>query len=281
MPSRTASNSTRERAITRAYFWVGLLMMVLGISSSVAGQLWPPRALPQDVTSAIFAIQMLRAREPLASFVTTPEPGTKCDDRCTLRKAVRLDFAFIASYATFLILVGVATRGPLQRVLGLIIVVAGLIGATADVIENRRALQLLAGGAVLPRAAAMIKWWSLMLVTAAMAPLTIDRATPPFRRWVGYLSTVVGVVALGTWIYGYVMNTDATLESASGRLPVAWFLAYLFFVTRRALAKGLQAGLDELARWPILRRIARWPDNDDDRDAVGDPIVEPTPPPAR
>ena len=254
-------------------------MVVLGIATSLAGQLWPPRPLPRDVTSASFAIQMLRPDEPLDRFVRKAEPVTECDDRCTLRKAVCLDFAFIAAYATFLVFVGVSTRGFLQRVLGLIIIVAGLIGATADVIENRRTLQLLADGAELPRAAAMIKWWSLMLVTAAMAPLTIDRATPPFRRWIGYLSATVGVVALGTWIYGCVMDTDTTLEAATGRLAVAWFLAYLFFVTRRALARGLQAGLDELAKRPILRRISKWPDNDRDSDTVGNPIVTPQTPP--
>jgi hypothetical protein len=119
----------------------------------------------------------------------------------------------------------------------------------------------------------MIKWWSLMLVTAAMAPLTIDRKTPSLRRWIGYLSTIVGFVAVATWIYGYVRETDATLEAAARRLAIAWFLAYVFLVTRQALANGLQAGLDELARRPILRRIASWPDSDDD-ETVGDPIVQ-------
>ena len=250
-------------------------MVVLGTVTAGAGKLWPPRALPEHVESPILAIELLRPGVPLGSFVWNNE-------RQDLTFAVKLDFAFIAAYTLFLLLVGALARGPIRRALGVAVIVGALVGAVFDVLENIRMLDLLRDPALqgpttlLPRGPSVVKWWSLFLASAAMAVLTVDRRAPPFRRWIGYVSTIVAIVAAAGGIFGLCYGNDTIIEAAVGRLAIAWFLAYVFVASEQALRDGLRAALDRLAARPWLRRIAEWPDTDSDEDTVGPPLVEPS-----
>jgi hypothetical protein len=280
--SPPASNDGRRATLVRACGWAGSLMVVLGLVTSAAGTLWPPRELPQHVRSPILAIELLRPGARLDQFVrdddsiAVTEMGLRLhNERDTLATAVRLDFAFIAAYAAFLILFGAVARGRTKRALGAVVIAGTLTGAVFDAIENVRILQLLRDvSAPLPRGPSLVKWWSLFLVTAAMALLTFDRAAPVLRRWTGYLSAIVGLAAAVGGLYGLVHANDKIIETAVGRLAVAWFLAYVFVATERTLRDGLHRALDRLAEWPVFKHIAAWPATAAG-ETVGDPIGEP------
>jgi hypothetical protein len=233
--------------------------------------------LPGGVHSPLFALELLELPAQLDSFVFNDEAVATTglpprNERQTLRRATRLDFAFIANYVAFLMLVALTTQGWRQRCLAIIIVVAALTGAVYDVKENLQILAVLADAGGSPRAASITKWWSLMAVTAAMALLTVDRKAPVVRRWTGYLSTLAGFAAVGGWIYARVHKSDVIAEAAVGRLALAWFLAYLFVGSRYVLRRGVRTALNWLATRPVLRQIARWPAIDYD-ETVGQPIV--------
>ena len=258
-------------------------MVVLGLATSSAGRLWPPRRLPEQVKSPILAIELLRSEAQLPEVVHDRDDvavaliglGQK-DDRTRLKGAVKWDFAFIGAYVGFLILFGVSSGRASWRALAFVVIAGGITGAFFDIVENIRILTLLDGASTpLPRGASLLKWRALFLVTAAMAPLTVDRKSPALRRWLGYSSTILGLVAAVGGGLGVSYDNDRMIETAGQRLAMAWFFAYLFASTRYSLANGLQAALDRLAARPWLNRIAVWPDADHD-ETVGSPVVDPS-----
>jgi hypothetical protein len=276
-----ASRNGRSKRVTTALGWTGLMMVVLGLATSSAGRLWPPRRLPEQVKSPILAIELLRSEAQLPEVVhdrddvaVTLMGLSQKDDRTRLKGAVKWDFAFIAAYVVFLTLFGLSSGRATWRALAVVVIAGGITGAFFDVVENIRILALLDGASTaLPRGASLLKWRALFVVTAAIATLTVDRKSPALRRWLGYSSTIVGLIAAVGGGLGLAYGNDRMIETAGQRLATAWFLAYLFSATRYSLANGLQAALDGLAARPWLKRIATWPDTDRD-ETVGDPIVD-------
>jgi hypothetical protein len=242
-------------------------MTILGIVTAARGQLWPPRPLPEGVKSPILAIELLRPNAHLDEFVrqddgiAVAEMGLRPrNERDTLARAVWLDFAFIGAYAAFLVLAGALRRAGIRRLLGALVIAGALTGALFDIFENVRILALLHDpSAPRPRGPSILKWWSLFAVAGALGPLTIDRAAPLLRRWIGYGSAMAGFAAAAGGIYGLAHGNDKIIETAVGRLAIAWFLAFVFIATERTLRDGLHDALDRLATWRGLRHIAGWP----------------------
>jgi hypothetical protein len=219
-------------------------MVLLGIVTGGAGKLWPPRPLPEGVESPILAIELLRPGVRLDSFVfenPVADP-TRKSEREQLAWAVRIDVGFIVAYGLFLMILGVAQSGPVRRPLGLVVAAGAVAGAVFDGVENWRMLALLEAGSVppesLPRGPSQIKWWCLFAATIAIAALAVDRGAPLLRRWIGYAGAMVALMAAGGGIFGLFYQNDQFIETAIGRLAVAWFLAYLFAATKHSLRDG-------------------------------------------
>jgi len=242
-------------------------MVMLGIATSAAGTLWPPRPLPQGVKAPILAIELLRPSDRLDQIVKEDNAIALAEmklqprnERRTLQRAVMLDFAFIAAYTAFLVLFATLPTSTVHRMLGAIVIGGAITGAVFDSVENTRILALLRdASAPLPRGPSVVKWWALFVTAAAAVPLTIERNAPLLRRWIGYAAALFAAAAAAGGIYGLAHGSDQIVETAVGRLAIAWFLTYLFAASERTLRDGLHAALDRLATRPWLRRFATWP----------------------
>ena len=245
-------------------------MVALGSVTSALGQLWPPRTLPQGVHSPILAIELLRPTDKLDQIVREDDAIALAEmnlrprnERRGLARAVKADFAFIVAYAAFLALFGALARGALRRPFGILVIVGATAGAAFDIAENVRILGLLdQTSTALPRGPSIVKWWILFATAAVMVPLTIDRAAPLLRRWIGYFAGIAGAAAAAGGFYGLVQESDPTVETAVQRLAIAWLLAYVFAATERSLHEGLHRALDRLATWRVFRSAAKWPNTD-------------------
>jgi hypothetical protein len=255
----------------------GLIALVLGAWTSSVGTLRPRRPLPYGVQSAMFALEMLRA-EDVAALPTIVRPPVPADDAARtgfpaldepeqVAQAIRIDFAFILAYATFLVLVGfVAPPLSWKFPYGLLIIAGGLGAAYFDIQENQAILRLLNGLAgPLPRDYSVIKWALLFLTVAAIAPTLIDRDAKPFRRWIGYAGAIAAAATGIEGVIGIRYLSDQVIESAGSRLAIAFALTLLFVSTRQTLRDGLLPALDRLARLPLLHELATWPDRDTGR----------------
>jgi hypothetical protein len=251
----------------------GLIALMLGAWTSSIGTLRPRRPLPYGVQSAMFALEMLRAEDlsALPTIVRPPAPADNAartgfpalDEPKQVVQAIQIDFAFIGAYATFLVLIGLSAARSWTLPLGLLIIASSIGAAIFDVQENLAILRLLDGlSGPLPRGYSLIKWALLFLAVAAIAPTLIDRTTPPFRRWLGYAGAAVGAVTGIEGLIGIRYRSDQVIESAGGRLAIAFALTLLFVSTRRTLREGLLPALDRLARLPLLHELAAWPSRD-------------------
>jgi hypothetical protein len=94
---------------------------------------------------------------------------------------------------------------------------------------------------------------------AVIAPTLVARGAPSLRRWIGYAGAFVSVVTAIEGLYGIALENDKAIESAGGRLSIAFLLALLFVSTRWTLREGLLAALDRFAQYRILRWLTTWP----------------------
>jgi len=258
----------------------GIAALVLGAWASSAGMLRPRRPVPQDVHHVMFALEMLREtdRPLLHQMVRPPVAGEQAEglarrnEPAKMIGAVQIDSAFIAAYATFLVLLGLLTRRTRFSPLAFLIIGGGVAAAVFDVKENVALLDLLRElPGPLPRAASLTKWGLLFATVAIIAPTLIERGAPSLRRWIGYAGALVSVVTAIEGLYGIARQNDQAIESAGGRLSIAFLLALLFVSTRQTLRDGLLAALDRLAQFRIFRWLTAWPRRDT-HENVGSPL---------
>ena len=184
------------------------------------------------------------------------------NERDTLARAVWLDFAFIGAYAAFLVLAGALRREGSDGCLGSVGDCRGADRCAVRYFRKRAHSRAAADdpSAPRPRGPSILKWWSLFAVAGALGPLTIDYAAPLLRRWIGYGSAMAGFAAAAGGIYGLAHGNDKIIETAVGRLAIAWFLAFVFIATERTLRDGLHDGARspcDLAGTAAHRRMAR------------------------
>jgi hypothetical protein len=258
--------------------------LVLAIWTARAGDLRSRHPLPQGVKSPILALELIRSPQELDLIARPEEPRREGDlplnpprdEPGQLAHAVRVDFAFIAAYATFLVLVGyliaVTVSQPLGS-LGIVAAISGVAAAGFDVWENVQMLGLLLHRSGDPRTPSLWKWRLLFLAILCSTPMFRDRTAFPLRRTIGYAGIVFGLVAGIEGLFGASMGDDKLIEAAAGRLAATFLIAVLFLLTDRALRNGVIPALDALAAWGPLPKLAAWPESDGD-ETVGDSVFD-------
>jgi hypothetical protein len=267
-----------------ACVFAGIAALVFGVWTSRAGTLRPRRVLPHEVHQPMFALEMLRdtERDRLPEIVRPPRADEEAvpgfvppNEPQQMIKAVQIDFGFIASYGTFLVLVGWLARRSASPILAFAIMASGLGAAVLDVRENIALLNLLRNiPGPLAREASLTKWMLLFIAAACIAPTLIDRQTSTFRRWLGITGALVSLATAAQGLYGRAQEIDLVIESAGSRLSLAFLFALLFMSTRRTLDQGLLPALDRLAQLPLLRQLTTWP-SPDINETVGTSVYEP------
>jgi hypothetical protein len=275
--------ASRDRLI-RVCAWAGVAALVLGIWTGKAGDLRSRHPLPQGVKSPILALELIRSPDQLDLIARPEQPRREGDlplnpprdEPGQLAHAVRVDFAFIAAYATFLTLVGYLIAVSLSQPFGLLgfgVAVSAIAAAGFDVRENLQMLQLLLHRSGDPRTPSLWKWRLLFVAITCSTPVFRDRTAYPLRRTIGYAGMVFGVVAGVEGIFGAWVGDDKLIEAAAGRLGVTFLLAVLFLITNHVLRRGLIPALDTLASWGVLPKLAAWPATDGD-ETVGDSVFD-------
>jgi len=251
-------------------FWVGLVAAGLGLWTAAPARLRPARPLPEGVHSPMLALELLRERDRvhLPEFVDPPQQavfgaeaiGTRVRptrEREHLLRAVRRDRYFIAAYDAFLTLAGtLAIRTPF----GIPLIVAANAAAYYDVQENRLLNGVLTDAATaVPREPSLKKWAFVFGAFLLMAPALVPRRGAIFWRTLGLAGAAFALVGGVEGLLAIVYANDQLLESAAGRLTVAFVFAAIFFGTCRVLAEGLLPALDRLAATRWLGWLSRWP----------------------
>lgn len=259
-------------ALTSLFRWsafAGALALLTGFVTMGEGQL-SPRQLPEHVKSPILALELIRAPE-LLDQILQPEitasvvTAAQRDDRAQLKRAVDVDFGFIVAYAAFFALSGLLLIGLWPSVpIGVLVILFGVVAAVFDVLENRAMLDVLTTGHGAPRPVSLWKWRLLFAASLMAVPMLIDRETPLFRRTLGYVGAILGVIACMQGLFAIYEQNDRLIEAAAGSLNGMFILAVIFLATRRVLEKGLLPALDHLATWPVLAWLKDWPSKDDD-----------------
>jgi hypothetical protein len=253
-----------------ATFCVGLVAAGLGLWTAAPARLRPARPLPEGVRSPMLALQLLREpdRVHLSEFIDPPQLavfgadaiGTRVRptrEREHLLRAVRRDRYFIVAYDAFLTLAGaLSIRTPF----GIPLIVAANAAAYYDVQENRLLNGVLTGaGGALPREPSLKKWAFVFGAFLLMAPTLVPRRGAMFWRTLGLAGAAFALVGGVEGLLAIAYANDQLLESAAGRLTVAFVFAAIFFGTCSLLAEGLLPAFDRLAATRWLGWLSRWP----------------------
>ncbi len=249
----------------------GVVAIGLAIALAVVGR--DEDRLPQGVKSPTIALELLRSPSELRDILRTPETVER------LRTQTELDFAFLTAYGAFFILLGRVATGSGHRALvaiGSILMMAGVAAMFCDVQENVRMLEILRGNTtVSPRTWSLSKWAAIFVGVAASAVVYVDWNARPLRRWAGYVAALVTARSAIEGLNGIIRGDAKLIEAAAWWMGAGFLLAAVFISTRHVLRDGVLAVFNRLAERPWLRRIAEWPDADDNG-VVGDPFpIEP------
>ncbi len=221
----------------------GILILVLaGISvwMQQTQTFDPPPRPPQQFSSPILAMELVRSAEEVRSILGDPI-GTQ--NRRVMRRQIDEDWPFIVTY--WLLLLGLgriqfASRWPGARICTAVVVLTATAAAICDVFENLGILLVLDSDiaslndpmARTIRTASLAKWGSLAIAELAAAPALLA-----YRRGAvipGILSTVAGMALLAA--------------SALGLAGLAWNPAIEWSVG--ALALGLATSMPLLLFMP-------------------------------
>jgi hypothetical protein len=263
MPSAASTNLFRWSALA------GALALSAGFITARTGQL-SHRTLPGGLKSPTMALELLRTADELDRIAPPNDAAGQVvdrqpDDRERLRRAVQVDFAFIVAYAAFFAVTGLLMLAVWPRVpAGALLVLLGIAAALFDVQENREMLDVLAGGAAVPRWASLWKWRFLFAASLVAVPILVDRATPLFRRTLGYVGVLLGIIAGVQGLFAGYEQNDQLIEAAAGKLTAMFTLSVVFLATRRVLGDGVLPALDRLASWRVLGWLKDWPSKDDE-----------------
>jgi hypothetical protein len=259
-----------------AAFWAGVAAAIIGLWTAAPARLRPDRPLPEGVRSPMLALELLRERDRarVADFVDPPDlavsdaGATAAHDRPAreheqLLDAVRRDAYFIAAYDTFLTLAGtLLIRTPF----GAPLVAAANVAAYYDVEENRRITGVLHGwSGPVPREPSIKKWTFVFISFLLMTPALLVRRGSIFWRTLGLAGAAFAVIGAVEGLLSIIDANDQLLESAAGRLTVAFACATLFFGARGVLADGVLPALDRLAATRWLGWLSRWPPSEPQR----------------
>jgi hypothetical protein len=143
---------------------------------------WPEGTVPNGFSSPVLALEFARSPKDVQDLL---KPVAALDKVMLLKQSLYRDFGFMGAYMVFLAVLGWLLTKSRQRgtlVLGIMVIAGGVLAATADVLENCNALDLLQ----LPQAeqgpflaalhrAVYSKWTLLFLVTGLLAFLPCAR----------------------------------------------------------------------------------------------------------
>jgi hypothetical protein len=272
----------RVDASANRYRWAalaGMLALVAGIATGLAGQLPSAHTLPDGVKSPILALELIRQPDQLDQIVGAENGAANPAEsqqahRATLARAIKIDFGFIAAYAAFFALTGWLMLRQWPRVpVGALVMLFGMVGAVFDIRENLAMLNLLANVRAFPRPESLWKWRLLFAATMSSVPVLVDPRAPLFRRTLGYLAALLGIIACTQGLSAAFAGSDRSIEGAASGLNLTFLLAVIFLGTRRLLAKGLLPALDRLTEWSALAWLKDWPASDQNQ-TVGEPVVK-------
>ena len=257
---------------------VALAAIGLGVRASCPASIWKPEA-NQTLSNPLLALELASSVAELPAIA-----GPMADPRrAILRQVIMADFAFLVAYPVLFILIWLRIwrrrpPGPGLRLVGGVSIAAALLGALCDVRENLAMLTLLGDHDACPRAWSVVKWSLLFGCLGTSAMVYFDGKVPAFRRIViGYAAALSSGFAAAVGLGGVVGQKDAMIETGARFIAVSLLFGFFYFASHRFLNAGLSPGLDRVASWWLLRKIALWPADDliDDRW-----IFLPTPNPA-
>src|SRR6266850_606388 len=248
------STDSAHTVFMRASAWVGLAVLAVAIGLAVVSHFKPPRALPDGVHSPTLALDLIRDRVLLPNIL-------RPNERAQMTRALAIDFLFIAAYTVFFTLLGAASfaSGGWWRVAGAVVIAAVIGAAVYDVLENLAMLDILNGGARLPRAFSLAKWRLIFIAIGASAPLFRDTTATPLRRWVGYAACALALFVAVEGVFAVQREDAKLIEVSAQRMVMALVLGEFFLSTQRTLRDGVLPALDRLARRRVLNAIANWP----------------------
>ncbi len=270
MPTRTIASPDK---LAKACGWVGVVTLVLALGTMKAGDLRTRRPLPEGVKSAMLALELIRTPAVLDQIARPDESGenlpagiTARRERAQLARAIKVDFAFIGAYATFLTLMGLFglyTLPSRLSALGLIVVCTAIGAAAFDIRENLAMLALLGHSlSAHPRSASLVKWALLFTAVAGGAPVFIDGQATMFRRTLGFVGIALALWAAGEGWFGVWKGDDRMIETSATRLGQTFLLAVIFFLTRHPFREGVLPALNRLAKWGPFTWVTDWPSKD-------------------
>jgi hypothetical protein len=241
--------------------WAGLVVVLFGAVLQSFGD-FGTHQLPNGVSSPVLAMELLAKPDYLPSVVGG---SAMPNDRAVMARTVRLDYAVIAAYTVFLVLIGVLRFVQGHRSAGVLVSALVVVAAGFDVLENRAMLGLLEGMTSVPRTWSLVKWSLLFVAIGIAAPAYCDRSLPLVRRLIGYTACVLSMLAAVFGITGVLVKTDSLLEVGATIMTNSLIIVLVFLASGRWLAAGLLDALNRLARTSWLGWLKDWPSDEDVR----------------
>jgi len=268
---------TPIRKLHIAISWAAALTIALGITMGVLSD-FGKRTLPAGVHSPVLAMELLTPDPIRVSQILGPN-GDPGDDRPQMIQQINWDWWFIVSYTVLFILLGILLYRRGDRWVGFFILVLILPAAIFDVLENFAILGLLgvptsasrfpsllklASRDSAPRVWSLLKWALVFFLLLLSTRIYFDEQVPKVRRWIGYVAGTLAMIGSIVGLCGPVFNTDALIEKGSKLLAANLLVSFVYFATYSWLSNGLLPALDRLANSKCLRKLTRWPSDEDD-----------------
>jgi hypothetical protein len=235
------------------------------------------RKLPNGLRSPVLAMELIRYDGEDVSKILGPagDPG---DDRPQMIRQIELDWLFIVFYSILFSFIGVLLYQGGNRRLGIVIGLLVISAAVFDILENLAILGLLGSSGDLaipailldmasrgsaPRVWSLVKWTFIFLLLLLTTRIYLDKNEPVFRRWIGFITGGLAVIAAILGLCGIFSQTDALIETAGKFMASSLFGGFVFFATHSWLADGLLPALDRLANRKGLRKLTTWPSDEE------------------
>ena len=252
----------------------GFLTVIAALAVG-AGERFCRHELPAHLTRPGLAMQLASSVsdvEKVLGLATAcpgpprPTPAPSCAaNRATLVQQQYRDFVFIPIYVVFFVLLGamLCARGGWRVAPGVAVVVLAVVAGYFDVKEDRVILAILdrvPACAVMPRAAALVKWRAICGLLFLAAPLFVPPAgVRGLGRWFGYAAALLGASATYFAWKQHSTLDDGHLETAATLVAAAVLSAWVAVAARAWFPDGLLPALDAWASRGWLRRVANWP----------------------
>jgi hypothetical protein len=251
-----------------------LLAICAGISMGIIAD-FGKRELPNGLHSPVLAMQLIEADSEMVRIILGPagDPG---DDRGEMIEQIMIDWVFICFYTGLFISSAILLYRKGSRIFGVLVASLGMLAAIFDVTENLTILNLvdpdnpaiphaiIAAIEPAPRFWALKKWTAVFLLLLPAMRIYFNPGIPSVRRWMGWIAAAFALLAAILGLCGIFFGTDPLIEKGVGLMTLSLLTGFVFFATHSWLDAGLLPALDRLANRKYLRRLARWPNDEDD-----------------